>query len=434
MKASSIRYTTCEKQFVGKSIDSGIRLDGRQAYDYRNLELKFGLDYGYCEVSLGDTKVLAQTSCELVKPRDSRPTDGQLFINVDLSPMASPAFESGRLSNESIEVNRLIERVLKESRPVDTESLCVLAGEKVWSVRVDVLILNHDGNLLDCCCIAAITSLAHFRRPDVTVVGHEVTIHSFEEKEPVALNVHHMPMCITFGFIENEKNEQQLIIDPEEKEESIISGTLMMAFNVQNEVCCVQMNGGVCLDYEQVLNCANVAALKAEEITAIVKEALEEDKERRAPKRKIQKVGLKTPSQPRQFITKTTAEPTEAPIPTTYPEQNDRNDAAIINDEENNSTAELANYLGKNTVALGEGGRNAWVISSDDEMETGTREEKTINIDVDDSEEEDVVVLNANDLKGKTNVGLNESTMNENQNDNDSTKTTTKRKRKKNAT
>ena len=45
---------------------------------------------------------------------------------------------------------------------------------------------------------------------------------------------------------------QQIIIDPEEKEESIINGKLMMAFNIHNEVCCVQMNGGVCIDYEQV--------------------------------------------------------------------------------------------------------------------------------------------------------------------------------------
>ena len=34
---------------------------------------------------------------------------------------------------------------------------------QVWSVRVDVLVLNHSGNILDCCCIAAIASLAHFR-------------------------------------------------------------------------------------------------------------------------------------------------------------------------------------------------------------------------------------------------------------------------------
>lgn len=36
-----------------------------------------------------------------------------------------------RMTNEGVEINRLIDRVLKESRPIDTESLCVLAGEKV---------------------------------------------------------------------------------------------------------------------------------------------------------------------------------------------------------------------------------------------------------------------------------------------------------------
>lgn len=41
-------------------------------------------------------RVLAQVSCEVVQPKPNRPTEGQLFLNVELSPMASPAFESGR--------------------------------------------------------------------------------------------------------------------------------------------------------------------------------------------------------------------------------------------------------------------------------------------------------------------------------------------------
>ena len=31
-----------------------------------------------------------------------------------------------------MEVNRLVERCLKESRPIDVESLCLVAGEKVF--------------------------------------------------------------------------------------------------------------------------------------------------------------------------------------------------------------------------------------------------------------------------------------------------------------
>lgn len=38
--------------------------------------------------------------------------------------------------------------------------------------------LDDAGNMLDCASIAAITALRHFKRPDVTVIGEDVTIVS----------------------------------------------------------------------------------------------------------------------------------------------------------------------------------------------------------------------------------------------------------------
>lgn len=49
---------------------------------------------------------------------------------------------------------------------------------KVWQIRVDVHMLNHDGNLMDAASVAAITALCHFRRPDVGIQGDEVTVVS----------------------------------------------------------------------------------------------------------------------------------------------------------------------------------------------------------------------------------------------------------------
>lgn len=34
---------------------------------------------------------------------------------------------------------------------------------QVWQIRVDVNVMNHDGNIIDCSSIAAIAALAHFR-------------------------------------------------------------------------------------------------------------------------------------------------------------------------------------------------------------------------------------------------------------------------------
>ena len=91
-----------------------------------------------------------------------------------------------RPSSVATEIGRTLERCFKESRAVDTESLCIIAGEKVgsiaileqgmrfwsimvlfsmqvWSVRIDLHVLDHCGNITDCAAIAAITALKYFR-------------------------------------------------------------------------------------------------------------------------------------------------------------------------------------------------------------------------------------------------------------------------------
>ncbi len=62
--------------------------------------------------------------------------------------MASPLFKADRPSDKSIELARVVERGIKESRAIDTEALCIVASQKVWSVRCDMHIIDHDGNLV----------------------------------------------------------------------------------------------------------------------------------------------------------------------------------------------------------------------------------------------------------------------------------------------
>eukprot|EP00729_Bicosta_minor_P019280 gene19280-9170_t len=170
----------------GRAIAEGLRVDGREFLDLRKIGIQFGDEWGHAEVTLGSTRVLAQTSCEVVAPSESRPTEGQIYYNVELSPMAAPSFEVGRPSALSVEVRRIVERGLKECKAVDCESLCIVAGEKVWAVRVDVHILNHGGNLVDAAALAALASVVHFKRPHVDVIGDDVTIHPVTEHVPDA--------------------------------------------------------------------------------------------------------------------------------------------------------------------------------------------------------------------------------------------------------
>jgi len=267
--------SNCERDFILENIKEGRRLDGRKSYDYRNIKISFGVSLGCCHVEIGKTKVLAQVSCEIGQPKQTRPHDGVLFVNVELSPMASPAFETGRQTEENVELSRLMERCLKESRCVDMESLCIVSGEKVWILRVDIHVLNHEGNLLDCCSIAAISALAHFKRPDVTVQGGELTIHRPEDRDPVGLSIHHMPLLVSFAFFTQGKN---LLIDPSEKEEKVMEGKMVIGMNKHREICTLQVTGQMLLLKEQVCRCSSIAVTKVIDTTELIIRALENDK------------------------------------------------------------------------------------------------------------------------------------------------------------
>ena len=154
--------------------------------------------------------------------------------------MAAPSFQTGRPPPAAVEVLRVVERALKESRAVETESLCIVAGEKVWAVRVDVTVLDHCGNLADAVALAALASLLHFRKPHVEVIGSEVTIHTLQSHTPDALSVHHRPVCVSFAFVED--GSEAAAVDPSLVEEEVAVGSLTLALNVHRELCAVRLS------------------------------------------------------------------------------------------------------------------------------------------------------------------------------------------------
>merc|ERR1712059_33362 len=129
-------------------------------------------------------------------------------------------WEAGRPSEEGVEINRTLERCLKESRCLDLESLCIISEEKVWTVRLDLHILNQEGNMADACSVAGLAALSHFSRPDVTLKGDLVTVHPVTERDPVPLAVHHHPVTTTFAMFQMPgSSETMTVVDPTRLEE-----------------------------------------------------------------------------------------------------------------------------------------------------------------------------------------------------------------------
>ncbi|KAI9202952.1 ribosomal protein S5 domain 2-type protein [Polychytrium aggregatum] len=259
------------KAFVNSALAEGVRADGRGPYDFRSIKITFGSTPGHAEAQLGKTRVLARVSCELVRPRPNNPSEGFVKFSTHFSPMASPGFEVGRMSDDEVLVSRMLEKALRKSRAVDTEGLCVIAGEKVWSIQVDIRVLDHEGNLLDCACIAAISALLHFRRPDVTVRGTEVIIHPMDERNPIPLSVHHIPVCVSFAFFDG---GNLLAVDPSSLEEQVEESSMTMVVNIHRELCTLSKAGGVPLDMATILRCSQIAAVKGAEVTELIRAAV----------------------------------------------------------------------------------------------------------------------------------------------------------------
>ncbi|KAL4201254.1 hypothetical protein AMTRI_Chr02g215130 [Amborella trichopoda] len=269
------RMSVNEKKFIENALLSDHRVDGRRPFDYRRLSLKFGSDDGTAEVQLGQTHVMGFVTAQLVQPYRDRPNEGTFSIFTEFSPMADPSFEPGRPGEAAVELGRIIDRGLRESRAVDMESLCVLAGKLVWAIRVDLHILDNGGNLVDAANIAAVAALLTFRRPECSLGGEDtqnVIIHQPEVREPIPLIVHHLPIAVTFAFFDD---GEILVIDPTYKEEIIMGGRMTVTMNTNEDVCAIQKPGGQGVKQSEIMRCLRLASQKATDITDKIKKAVE---------------------------------------------------------------------------------------------------------------------------------------------------------------
>ncbi|KAL2124416.1 hypothetical protein VTJ04DRAFT_781 [Mycothermus thermophilus] len=268
-----------EKQFVTQALQENLRLDGRDLDQYRPLELTFGDQHGVAEVTLGKTKVLAKATAELTVPYADRPLDGIFTISTELSPMTSPSIEPGRPTETEILLSRLLEKTIRRSGALDTESLCLVAGKQCWSVRVDVHVLSHDGNLTDAACVAVVAALRHFRRPDASIAQGVVTVYTPAEREPVPLSWLHSPYCVTWSFFG--EDGATALVDATWLEEQVRVASCTFSMNQHGEICQIAKLGGTPVDAVQLLQCAGVSLTRVKEISALVDKQLAEDLKRR---------------------------------------------------------------------------------------------------------------------------------------------------------
>lgn len=227
------------------SISRGMRFDGRQPLDYRDIKVTYDVTRnaeGSCIVEIGETKVIAGVKMEIMKPYADDPDKGSLMVNVELLPLSSPNFERGPPSMEAIEFSRVTDRAIRESGGIDFKKLCIEEGEAAWMIIVDVCTLNDAGNLLDAISLAAVGAVNAAKLPEVKDGKPD-----YKNRSDVGLPIKYFPVSTTIY-----KVGDQLICDPTDAEMEGVEGRLTVGVLDNGELCSMQKGGEAVFTLEDI--------------------------------------------------------------------------------------------------------------------------------------------------------------------------------------
>ena len=207
-------------------LKEGKRLDGRGAFDYREIEIETGVSNkaeGSARVRIGKTEVIVGVKLQTQDPYPDHQDEGTMMTGMEFSPICGERYEPGPPQMNAIEVSRVVDRGIRESGFIDWKKLCIKEGEKVWSILIDIYCINDDGNVLDASSIGAVVALQTARFP---VYDEEKGVQYGEMTDtplPLSDNV---PFTMTFHKIGN-----SLVIDPDRDEEDAQCSRLTLAIS-----------------------------------------------------------------------------------------------------------------------------------------------------------------------------------------------------------
>ncbi len=266
MTTSTIISRVKQKR-IAQLLAKGKRIDGRGLTDYREIQIETGLierAEGSARVRLGKTEVLVGTKIEIGEPFSDVPNEGVLTVNAELVPLASPTFEPGPPDENAIELARVVDRGIRESKAIALEELCLIPGKKVFIVFVDIYVLNHDGNLIDASALASLAALMNTKVFNYEIENGEVKIKSGYKQLPIR----NYPVAVTFAKINN-----QLVVDPWLEEENVMDARLTITFEKDGKICAMQKGGSGCFTTKQILEAVKIASEKSKELRKLVVKA-----------------------------------------------------------------------------------------------------------------------------------------------------------------
>jgi len=240
-------------------LSKGVRLDGRAPDEYRPVVIETGVSKnaeGSAKVKIGETEVIAGVKLEIMTPYPDSADQGSLMVNVELFPMSSPEFESGPPDINSIELARITDRGIRESKCIDTKKLCITPGEKAWMVVIDVCTLNDAGNLFDAIALAATAALKSAVYP-----AYDGEKLDYKKKTSERLPLKGLPVTVTVF-----KYGDHFVVDPSSEEDKTYDARLTVSVLENGNICSLQKGGDEAVNTEDIFSMIDLARVKSKEL------------------------------------------------------------------------------------------------------------------------------------------------------------------------
>lgn len=248
------------KDNVIRLLSKGLREDGRGLLDYRKpIKVEYDISAksaeGSAMATIGETVVVAGVKVDVGEPYSDIPEEGVLIVGAELLPLSNPEFESGPPGIDAIELARVVDRGLRESKAIDFKKLCIKKNEKVWLVYLDVYPINDDGNLFDASYLAAIAALKDTKFPEYDAKKEKV---NYEKKTKAGLKLNNVPIGVTVLKIGD-----KFVTDPTTNEWLSLDARLTVATTENDTICAMQKGGDATLTFNDIDKMTEIATEKA---------------------------------------------------------------------------------------------------------------------------------------------------------------------------
>jgi exosome complex component RRP42 len=254
------------KDYMKSLINDEKRFDGRKLNEFRNVSITNEVSKnaeGSARVKIGDTEVIAGVKMATTVPYPDSPDDGTLMVTAEFLPMANPDFSAGPPSIQAIELARVIDRGIRESKMIDMKKLCITKSELVWMAFIDLYIINDDGNLIDAAALAAIAALKDAFMPKLD--KENKVLHELSSKKLPILEDRVPLTCTVFKIGKN------LFVDPVLAEEKENDARISIGISAKGDINSMQKGGISAFTLKEIDQAVEYAKKATDDLRKILK-------------------------------------------------------------------------------------------------------------------------------------------------------------------